>query len=250
MDQERLFMMFNINKKIKNNNITFIKCFDVPDEFYPKPSSTVIPEWYVNTESYSGKSKKPTGDGHTTATIKKCMPIFDSLTAGYIITTYCDLYISRNKNDAPGSFNIEYSGFNPLQQHPFVQAELYPFAVKNLPHPKIMSPWGIKTPTGYSTLFVQPFHRESEISILPGVVDTDKYHVPVNFPFYFNNPEFEGLIPAGTPVVQVIPFKRESWKLKMGNDKDRSFIKKQQNITESRFFDVYKNNNRSNKFYK
>ena len=30
------------------------------------------------------------------------------------------------------------------------------------------------------------------------------------YPFYINK-DFEGLIPAGTPMYQMIPFKRESW---------------------------------------
>jgi hypothetical protein len=46
---------------------------------------------------------------------------------------------------------------------------------------------------------------------LTGVVDTDAYPLVVLFPFMMKN-TFEGVIEKGTPVVQIIPFKREDWK--------------------------------------
>jgi len=85
---------------------------------------------------------------------------------------------------------------------------------------------------------------------MPGIVDTDKYFAPVNFPFVINDPKFEGLIPKGTPIAQVIPFKRDGWKMKIGN-KDN--IKEMKNIvTKLRnfIFDSYKNQWRVAKDYK
>jgi hypothetical protein len=40
------------------------------------------------------------------------------------------------------------------------------------------------------------------------MVDCDGYFEYVNFPFFFHAPNFNGIIPAGTPLVQVIPIKR------------------------------------------
>jgi len=103
-----------------------------------------------------------------------------------------------------------------------------------------MNPWSIKTKLGYSTLFVQPFHRESVFTILPGIVDTDTYIAPINFPMVINDPKFEGLIPKGTPIVQIIPFKRDSFKMKIGNKK---VFNEQLNVArklQSKFFDKYK----------
>jgi hypothetical protein len=36
--------------------------------------------------------------------------------------------------------------------------------------------------------------------------------VPVNFPFFIRK-DFEGIIPAGTPIAQAIPFKRTDWEM-------------------------------------
>jgi hypothetical protein len=40
------------------------------------------------------------------------------------------------------------------------------------------------------------------------LVDTDKYPKEVNFPAIWHTPNFDDYIPAGTPLVQVIPIRR------------------------------------------
>jgi hypothetical protein len=94
-------------------------------------------------------------------------------------------------------------------------------------------------------------HRENKyFSVLPGIVDNDKYTSPVNFPFTLKDIHFEGLIPAGTPMVQIIPIKRDSWSMKLGNEKH---LKKQQLDTDkigTTFFDAYKNKFRQTKEYR
>lgn len=201
----------------------------------PKPASQYIPDWYKNMESYIGGEKKPVGDGTTSATAKKCMPLFDSITAGYIIESAADVYVSLKD----GEQYFEWSDMGMIQFHPIAQAPEHP-ARKPHAYPKWINPWSISTPAGYSTLFVQPFHRESVFTILPGIVDTDTYSAPVNFPMVINDPNFEGLIPKGTPIAQVIPFKRDAWKAELGNQED---LIKQAGITkklQSKFFDRYK----------
>jgi hypothetical protein len=43
------------------------------------------------------------------------------------------------------------------------------------------------------------------------MVDTDKYPKEVNFPAVWHTPNFDDIIPAGTPLVTAIPFKRNSF---------------------------------------
>jgi hypothetical protein len=93
-------------------------------------------------------------------------------------------------------------------------------------------------------------HRESVFTILDGVVDTDKYTAPVNFPFVLNDWKFEGLIPAGTPVAQVIPFKRDSWEIEIGQESHLTNQNKITGLLRSRFFDTYKIQYRQTKEYK
>jgi hypothetical protein len=88
-------------------------------------------------------------------------------------------------------------------------------------------------------------------TILPGIVDTDQYKAAVNFPFVLNEADkFEGLIPAGTPMAQVIPFKRDSWKMEIGSADD---FKEQMAVStklRTKFFDSYKTQYRQPKEYK
>lgn len=214
-------------------NIVFSSSIQIQPEFYPEPAKKNIPEWYKKMESYVGGIKKPQGEGTTTATMKKCIPVFDAISSGYIIKTPADVFVSQ-KDGAP---YYEWPTLGMIAFHPVEQAPAHP-AGNGFPYPKWINPWSVRTPKGYSALFVQPFHRESIFTILPGVVDTDNYYAPVNFPFVLNNPKFEGLIPAGTPMAQVIPFKRESWKMQLSFDEQSASITQR---LRTKIFDAYKN---------
>jgi hypothetical protein len=226
-------------------NITFTNTSGLDDLQEPKPASKLIPEWYVKMESYTKEKKKPRGDGQSSGTIKRCMPVFDAITAGYIIESPADVYVSIKD----GHQYFEWAFFELIGFHPIQQAEIHPFA-KPYDYPKWINHWAIKTPKGYSTLFVQPFHRESVFTILPGVVDTDEYFAPINFPMVINDPKFEGLIPKGTPIAQVIPFKRDSWQIAFGGMQEIQEQKRLSNKIQHTFFDRYKNMFRAHKEYK
>jgi hypothetical protein len=57
---------------------------------------------------------------------------------------------------------------------------------------------------------------EERFDIIPGVVDTDTYINLINFPYFLKKRDEQFLIKKGEPMVQVIPFKRESWKMWSG----------------------------------
>ena len=230
-----------MNRKHQTKLITFTNVSETASEYAPKPSVNFIPEWYRKMEI--GFPKKQTPD--SLPTIKKCIPVLDAITSGYIIVLPCDVYISTK--DGEPNYNSALP--NLISFHSRKQAYKHPEA-NDFQFPKWINPWAIKTPKGYSTLFVQPFHRESVFTILPGIVDTDKYFAAVNFPFVLNDPLFEGLIPAGTPIAQVIPFKRDSWKMELGSEEE---FKKQLNIAQklnTKFFNRYKTMFWSRKEYK
>lgn len=211
--------------------ILFSTHLDIEKEYHPQPADRFIPEWYKQTHSYVGGKKQPSGNGGTTGTIKRCMPVFDAITSGYIIPLPADVYVTQ-RDGAP---YYEWSNFGLVEFHPVEQAPLHPEA-NGFSYPKWMNPWAIKTPSGYSTLFVQPFHRSADFTILPGIVDTDNYSAAVNFPFVLNSPNFEGLIPAGTPIAQVIPIKRDKWQKQFG---DTGQVRVTTRL-QSKLFDRYK----------
>jgi len=232
-------------------NIIFTPNNTMPEHETPTPASNFIPDWYKKLESYISGKKKPTGEGSSSATVKRCMPVFDAITAGYIITSPADIYVSQ-KEDEEGNKHAyyEWASHSLISFHPVEQAPTHPNRNGHIAYPKWINPWAIRTPKGYSVLFTQPMHRESVFTILPGIVDTDEYYSNVNFPFVLNNTTFEGLIPQGTPIAQVIPFKRESWKMEIGGIKELNDINKISLKLNSKFFDRYKSMFRQPKEYK
>jgi hypothetical protein len=232
--------------------IKFTDTIGISKEYYPVPASKITPDWYKNLESYTDGDKRPNGKGTTTATAKRCMPIFDAMTGGYIISTHADLFISQ-KLDGNGKALpfYEWANFGAITFHPKIQLPEHPDASGyEFEYPKWNNAWSIKTPPGYSCLFISPLHRETPIIVFPGVVDTDTYSAPVNFPFVLRDPKMDGLIPAGTPIMQVIPFKREEWKMQIGGEKELKQQAEENILIHSLFFDAYKRHFRQNKSYK
>jgi hypothetical protein len=71
--------------------------------------------------------------------------------------------------------------------------------------------WSVKTPEGYSSLFINPIHGGSRnLLAVSGLIDTDSFISDGHLSFFVkSNNIFK--IKKGTPIIQVIPFKRESW---------------------------------------
>ena len=213
-------------------------------EDFPIPVKLNIPEWYKKLD-------------HTLEdkTVKGCMPFLDTLTSGYLLKIPQDFNVRHNinnKNEKGEEFKDSFQTFGLHDQsqilhaksinlnsgfdtHSIKQVEGSPFIErnKNLPFYKILNPWKIKTPKGYSCLFVPPLNNpDDRFSIIPGIVDTDTFPNEINFPIVINGDKFpvlETTIKKGTSYVQVIPFKRDSWKMSLQP-------RKQKEIQNSRLF--------------
>lgn len=216
-------MFYNKIKFIAHENYVKI------NNCHPEPIKLNIPEWY----------KKLTHNPRL-KTVKGCMPFLDTLTTGYLLRVAQDYGVKHNyynenidKNDTylePSDVKENYCAIHHLnlfthqsagQYHPIEQVKGASFNErnKNLPVLKIFNPWVIKTPPGYSCLFLPPLNNtDDRFSIIPGIVDTDTFPNEINFPIIINGdkyPALETIIKAGTPYVQVIPFKREKWQMKV-----------------------------------
>lgn len=197
-------------------SINFLCSEDFYDVFdRPQPASKFLPEYYKDMPSLSaGTFERPVfnGSGEPSQTMKKCMPVLDSMSAGYIIPVVTDIYC-ENSGDFGKTFTWPVDNFQAVQSHPEGQFPGLPIPEEydDIAAYKFLNPWQIVTPPGYSCLFVQPmWHYDLPFHIFPGVVDTDEHPVAVNFPFLIRR-NFEGYIRRGTPMVQVIPFKRDSF---------------------------------------
>ena len=238
-----------------SKDIKFTSLYDnVMEMFYPKPASEYIPDWYKNQPSYTNNKRNINDSGKTNATIKKCIPVFDAITAGYIIVTCMDIEIIKKEKFSDYKwaykFNSPFGKVDPVVFHNPEQADKHPSFKDFSSPPKFINPWSIQTPKGYSTLFVAPMHRDSPFEILPGIVDTDMHFSEVNFPFSLKDPNWSGIIPAGTPIAQVIPFKRDSWKKDIGGKKEQERIVRSNQTILLFFSNAYKKLFWSKKIFK
>lgn len=187
--------------KIKHKKITFHSTNTDLEILQPTPSTRQVPSWY--------RSMPGVKDG--IQTIKKCVPFLDSLSMGYQIPLPADIY--WDSEDQQGRTNAKTSIYT---EHHATQSEdvVIPPEFDPQPH-KWSNHWHIKTPKGYSTLFIHPLNRmDLPFYSFSGVVDTDTHPLIINFPFVIRK-DFEGIIPAGTPMIQAIPFKRDKFSAKI-----------------------------------
>lgn len=170
-------------------------------------AKNLIPEWYKKIPNYDmPKGKK---------TAKLCIPFLDSFLTGYMVTLPYDIYITTENglpfvhwsNDMPNTVAVR------VRENP-ADLNLVPFN-----HYPIEFVWTTNVawtiPKGYSALFTHPLNRHDlPFTTISAVIDGGLVLSPTNnVPFYIKN-GFEGLIPQGTPIAQIIPFRQENWKSK------------------------------------
>lgn len=196
---------------MKENIITFeargSHVFEVREK--PVPAVKLIPQWWKDIPKYSNEENKLDLDPSSTVTVKQCAPTMDALSLGYIITLWADLLVTQ----VEGVPWIRWkAGQDVLSAWDLSQSSKFevPYGYSN-PAFKYHHGWNILTKPGWSTLFIHPLgYQNLPFNSIPGVVDTDILTTDINCPFFVRE-GFEGLIPKGTPMVQLIPFKRESW---------------------------------------
>lgn len=211
---------------------------DIRNFLNPIPASKAIPEWYKKLPKYrdaytsepSESSFKIINDSFVPQfTMKQCIPVRDYLTAGYIIPLWAEIGVSFDQSGPkfigsdPSIIKIEPHHLNQIKDTPLQKEQ----NVKGSLH-KLISPWAFKTPPGYSTLFFSPRFYKGKIEILPSIVDTDTHH-SVNFPFIYRGAANKDcILEIGQPIVQLVPFKRESWYHTFENasvhDTDKKFM--------------------------
>jgi hypothetical protein len=184
----------------------------------PKPAAKSIPGWYKDMAVHMD-GEKTTGLSKTTnvvsnLTLKGCSPFLDALTSGYMFELPFDIEFRRNEE---GMINIRWAtNVNYIGSHGPDQAPGLPGPVGGSESLLKWRPgWRIITPKGYSALFTHPLNRHDlPFRTFSGVVDTDMYELGVEFPFQLLNTIEEDIfiLKKGTPICQVIPFKREDWK--------------------------------------
>lgn len=180
----------------------------------PIPATKDIPEWYRKMSPLRRFFNREDKNEKKDYTIKKCIPVLDAFTTGYYLVTKYDSYWSVDEDgthQCQCDAKLVDGGSKPITMHPYEQIrDIELGGLYNEYAYKFTSPYLIKTPPGYSCIFTHPFNQISPFLTLSGVVDTDKHPLAVQFPFLMLK-NYEGKIKSGTPIVQIIPFKRNDW---------------------------------------
>jgi len=204
-------MLDNLKLWFKNEVIEFY-CHPDMEGVIPPPiqAGKVIPDWWKKLP-HTYNSRDSFGDQSMTA--KKCMPLLDIMTLGYIIPLQGDVQVITSPDGsiikATNPPTMKVAEFHNIEQ---VGGK------KNAPGAptdpiKFINHWVIKTAPGWSSMFIPPVnHMNPNFTCLGGMVDTDTYPKEVNFPAIWHTKNFDGKLKAGTPLVQVIPIKRNSFR--------------------------------------
>lgn len=219
-------------------------------ESTPLPSVKVLPEWFKKTERYHGNNGKLdlTKDGVKNVTVKGCVPFLDVLMTGYIIKTAHDILVRDHGEEEPVEITWMQGGEEYVAQHYDWQLpvdKLDPLGTYHSAIFKFRNEWITETPKGYSLLFTHPINRlDLPFYTFGGLVDTDSYYNSVQLPFMLKK-GFSGVIPAGTPIVQIVPIKRESWRHKF-----TQLNRKRYNKIMHYLFSFIENNYRHHNWFK
>jgi hypothetical protein len=176
--------------------------------FPPLPASKIIPEWYKETVPFLPVDQKYVLRSQI-GSIKKCIPVLDYLTSGYIIQNVYQFHLVKKQDGIYTGHDSACikTGFVGAQPHVQAPTEI---DGKRYHYIKLHQPWMIKTPPGYSCLFYQPYYFfNKKYEIFPGIVDTDKYTEAVSLIGILHADELT--IDPGDPLVLVLPFKRDEW---------------------------------------
>ena len=175
----------------------------------PFPASRGVPQWLKDMpmdQPLQGAGP----DGLRTQqvpTVKHCPPFLESMSCGYLVPLAGEIEFTREGSRA---LRFHAQGKIVDTQHP-LQVKGSPMQGQLIV--KFINPWVIKTPPGYSTLFLPPLNKfDTPFQVLSGLVETDTYYRPVHFPTVcLMRPGTSFTFKRGTPIAQAVPILRESW---------------------------------------
>lgn len=217
------------------------------------PASKKVPDWFKRIPPFLNGAKSLEMDKntfHLNTTVKWCNPFLDAFTTGYMLVLDADVEVYRAADGEPmvtwRSSTIQ--GLINTQDEDSVSM----VPKSNIYYEKVFKFEGVaiaETPSGYSTLFTRPLNRlDLPFTIFDGIVDTDSYPKAVNLPFVINK-NFIGIIPAGTPIAQLIPIKREEWESEYSTISYEETILRKVKVMKH-MYRTYKNNFWSKKTYR
>ena len=172
----------------------------------PSAAKKNVPEWFSQSSRFWFPEVKDT------LSFKACPALVDAFLSGYVLKTPCDIYFYEII-DPDGNTLVIPRTEPGYEDFCGVRPDMVGFPKPNGfdKHFHWYPNWMPGLEDGYSALYVSPLNRfDLPFVTVSGIIDNDKMDTPGLMPFFLKE-GFLGLIPKGTPYVQIIPYKREEW---------------------------------------
>jgi hypothetical protein len=205
--------MWGKNKLV--NEIEFVALDKYAFEVCPKPfpASQALPQWWKDATPYIKSPENPDGkkiiieNRESNASFKKCTPMLDLLSSGYIVPLWADVQIKIENNGHP---LIRWRVLKDVFEFHLTQEVEIPNGYHKTQF-KFLNQWIPKLPKGFSALIIScPGYPNTPFRAIQAIIDYDKTTHPLSPPVFLKE-GFEGIVEKGTPMFQIIPFKRNNW---------------------------------------
>jgi hypothetical protein len=171
----------------------------------PFAASEYVPDWFKRLPAVDRDKVSVDDQG---ITVKRCLPFLDAMGLGWILPLAATVRLEVRDGGTVVDAGWDHDR-TMVSFHAATQVAGHP----RLPRPpcKLHNHWTIRTPRGWSCLFVPLLNRPNDvIEIVAGVVDTDRYVDRIHFPFFVTAADGRYVLEKGLPLVQVIPFRRDA----------------------------------------
>jgi len=205
--------------------------------FRPIPAGKMLPDWWKRSKVHGVQNGTPT------VTLRACPAMHDWLATGYYICTSRDIWCEYHEEDTGGYWNtytppnedtFDWARYSSPTHHKaqlmddnfsFIQGD----GSDNTPHDafKFRVSWMVTTPPGYSAFYLDPFLFQNKyFRTWQGIMDTDMFNNNTDNSQVIVYPlaKHSFIIPKDTPIVQVVPFRRESWVASYGHKSDTAYL--------------------------
>lgn len=203
-----------------SSKITFVshQIYNSDKSHEPKLAKTQVPKWFSSANKYWKEEGQKEILKHVwgadVLSFKSCPALLDIFLNGYYLTTPCDItfYKDPNNNFLVAKTEPGYENF--IGEREPMNGFAVPYGYEEQ-HFHWYPNWGVRLEKGYSAIFISPINRyDLPFISTAGIIDSDMLEIPGLVPFFLRE-NFSGLVPAGTPYLQIIPFKREKWKMEL-----------------------------------
>ncbi len=181
----------------------------------PKPASGALPDWVRRMPQ---AAESAVLFGAEVRTVKQCPPFLDAMQGGILFPLAADITVRNGEFswdwDVPAGAGSRMTK-SPIGVHVPEQAMGVPGPVPGQFVVKFNNFWTVALPEGWSMLFGHPANRlDLPFHTFSGIVDCDTWTSGhVHFPAVWTDPDFEGILPVGTPVAQAWPVRRDTLEL-------------------------------------